>query len=66
MRYELGILMAEEPDNEALVLLGYRISKMRQEIDALLNERDKARMLATEYRNLYCVVVTDKDRLPWE
>jgi len=40
MKYELGNLMAEEPKNEALVLLGFRLNKMRQEMDALLNERD--------------------------
>jgi len=32
----------------------------------LERERDEARREATEYRNLYCVVVTDKDHLPWE
>jgi len=32
----------------------------------LEEERVEARKEAKEYRDLYCVVVTDKDLLPWE
>ena len=41
MKYELGNLMAENTDTESLVLLGYRIDRMRKEMDDLLNENDE-------------------------
>ena len=51
MKYELGNLMAENPDTSALVLLGYRIDRMRKEMDALLTENDELKLKLKTYED---------------
>ena len=51
MKYELGILMAENPDTEALTLLGYRLARMRKEMDDLLNENDELKLKLKTYED---------------
>jgi hypothetical protein len=68
MKYELGNLMAESPDTEALTLLGYRLAAMQKEVAQLRDERDEARKLARYYRNISCDSQEESDEqpLPWE
>ena len=82
MKYELGILMAENPDTEALTLLGFRLNAMQKEREELINrgiaagmelkklyrDLDDARKLARYYRNISCDSQEDADELPlpWE
>lgn len=51
MKYELGNLMAEIPDTSALELLGYRLNKMRKEMDDLLNENDELKLKLKTYED---------------
>lgn len=50
-KYELGNLMVEIPDTSALELLGYRIDKMRKEIDTLLDENEDLKLKLKQYEN---------------
>lgn len=51
MKYELGNLMAESPDTEELKLLGYRLARMRKEMDDLLLENEALKIKLKEYED---------------
>ena len=68
MKYELGNLMAENPESEALQLLAFRLNSLTAERDSLLDQLSNGDTMAIhschqDCQRVLCVLRRERDEL---